>query len=130
MPSSTSRHAWHDPRRTAALWAGVLAGPVVWFIILETNYVMSYVACESGHTWFLHAANIVSAGVVAAAGWLAWRSGPAASDEAPTEPVTRATSESRARWMSMVGVTLSFWFVLVILAMEIPVLVLRTCERT
>jgi lanthanide-dependent methanol dehydrogenase len=28
--------------------------------------------------WFLHAANIVSAVVVAAAGWLAWRSGPAA----------------------------------------------------
>jgi hypothetical protein len=32
--------------------------------------------------------------------------------------------------MSMVGVALSMWFILVILAMEIPVLVLRTCEAT
>lgn len=108
----------------------MLAGPLVWFAILEADYVMSYVACESRHTWFLHAANLLSVALVAAAGWLAWRSGPAASDEHPTEPVTRATSESRARWMSMVGVALSMWFILVILAMEIPVLVLRTCEAT
>ena len=28
MPSSTSRPAWHDARRTAALWTGLLAGPI------------------------------------------------------------------------------------------------------
>jgi hypothetical protein len=127
MPSSTSPHAWHDTRRSAALWVGLLAGPVVWFTVLEANYVMSYVACESRHTWFLHATNLVCAALVAMAGLLAWRSGPAEDIERPTPPVTRETSESRARWMSIGGVMLSIWFVLVILAMEIPMLVIPTC---
>jgi hypothetical protein len=112
----------------AALLAGVLTGPVVWLTLLEVNYVLSYVACEQGHTWFLHAATLAAAAVVACAGWLAWRSGPAADDERRAAPVTRATSESRARWMSLAGVALSAWFVLVILAMEIPLSVLRACD--
>jgi hypothetical protein len=129
MPSSTSRHAWHDSRRTLALWTGLLAGPVLWFTVLEANYVLSYVACESRHKWFLHAANLAAIAAVAAAGLLSWRSGPAEDSEQPTPPITRQTSENRARWMSIAGVTLSLWFILVILAMEIPILVLRTCEQ-
>jgi hypothetical protein len=127
MHSSISPHAWHDTRRAAALWVGLLAGPLVWFTVLEANYVMSYVACESQHTWFLHATNLVCAALVAAAGLLAWRSGPAENAERPTAPVTRETSELRARWMSIGGVVLSAWFVLVILAMEIPMLVIPSC---
>jgi hypothetical protein len=127
MPSSTSHRAWHDSRRTAALWVGLLAGPVVWFTLLEANYVMSYVACESRHTWFLHGMNLVSAAVVALAALVAWRSGPAEDAEHPTSPITRETSESRARWMSLGGAILSLWFVLVILAMEIPVAVIPSC---
>jgi hypothetical protein len=127
MPSSTSPHAWHDARRTASLWVGLLAGPVLWFAVLQTNYVMSYVACETRHTWFLHAVNLAAAALVAAAGWVAWNSGPAENAEHPTAPITRETSENRARWMSIGGVLLSVWFVLVILAMEIPVLILSSC---
>jgi len=127
MSSSTSHHAWHDPRRTAALWFGLLTGPVVWFTLLEANYVMSYVACESRHTWFLHGMTLVSAAVVAYAAVVAWRSGPPENAEHPTSPVTPDTSESRARWMSLGGAILSMWFVLVILAMEIPVAVLPSC---
>ena len=127
MPSSTSHRAWHDSRRTTALWVGLLGGPVVWFTVLEANYVMSYVACESRHTWFLHGLNLVCAAVVAGAGLLAWRSGPGESAEHPTPPITRETSENRARWMSLGGVILSLWFVVVILAMEIPVAVIPSC---
>lgn len=109
------------------MWAGLLAGPVVWFALLEANYVMSYIACESRHTWFLHAMNLVSAAVVAYAAVVARRSGPPEDAEHPTSPITRDTSESRARWMSLGGAILSMWFVLVILAMEIPVSVLPSC---
>ena len=127
MPLSTLRHAWYEPRRAAALWIGILAGPVVWFSLLEANYVMSYVACEARQTWFLHAATFLSAALVAGAGWLSWRSGPAESDDRRSPPVTSATSESRARWMSIAGVVTSAWFILVILAMEIPLLLLGGC---
>jgi hypothetical protein len=113
-----------------ALWIGILAGPIVWFVVLEANYVLSYAACESRHTWFLHAGNIFSIVLVAAAGWLAWRSGQPAADRAGTLPGASAPGETRARWMSTAGVVLSLWFMLVILAMEIPMLVLRACGAT
>ena len=128
MPSSTSRPASPDVRRTAALWVGLLAGPVVWFTLLEANYVMSYVACETRHTWFLHVATLVSILAVAAAGWGSWRSGPAEDSEYPTAPISPDTKESRARWMSIGGVALSLWFIVVILAMEIPNILLATCR--
>jgi hypothetical protein len=128
MPSYISRHEWHEPRRLAALWAGLLTGPVVWFALLETNYVLSYVACERRQTWMLHAAIAVAVLLVALSGWLAWGAGPAEDDQRRSPPVTRDTSESRARWMSISGVVVSAWFILVILAMEIPIVVLRTCD--
>jgi hypothetical protein len=128
MPSSTLRPASRDVRRTAALCVGLLAGPVVWFALLEANYVMSYVACETGHTWFMHAATLASIVAVAAAGWGAWRSGPAEDSEYPTPPTSPDTGESRARWMSIGGVALSLWFILVILAMEVPIILLATCR--
>ena len=63
MPSSTLRHGSFDAGgRITALWIGVLAGPVAWSALLETNYILSYVACEQRQTWMLHlaAANTLS----------------------------------------------------------------------
>lgn len=128
MASSTSRPAWHEPRRIAALWAGVLAGPLVWFTLLEVNYVMSYVSCESRQKWFLHVAVLVSVVVVAAAAYAGWRYGPPEDTQDRTPPVTRSTSEVRSRWMALAGIGLSAWFILVMLAMEIPILALKVCQ--
>ena len=128
MPSSTSYHAWHDPRRAAGLWAGLLTGPLVRATLLETQYVLSYVACEMRQEWFLHAATALGVALVAGGGWVGWRSGPAEDDERRSPPVSRATSESRARWMSIGGVGLSAFFIVVILSMEIPIIVLHTCQ--
>jgi hypothetical protein len=128
MASSTSRPAWHEPRRIAALWAGILAGPIVWFTLLEVNYLLAYVSCESRHKWFFHVAVAVSVVVVGGAAWLAWRSGPPEDTQDRTAPVTRSTAEVRARWMALAGLGLSLWFILVIIAMEIPILVLQACE--
>ena len=128
MGSSTSRPAWHEPARIAALWTGLLAGPLAALAVLETNYVMSYVACETRHTWFLHAAAALGVIVVSAAGYFAWRSGPPEDTQDRSAPVTPTTAEIRARWMAAGGVALSAWFIVVILALEVPVLLLRACE--
>jgi hypothetical protein len=96
--------------------------------VLEANYVLSYVACEMRTRWFLHVTTLLALLIVAAAGWAAWRSGPAEADERQSNPVTLETSESRARWMSMAGVGFSLWFILAILSMEVPILVLKTCQ--
>jgi hypothetical protein len=128
MASSTSRPAWHEPRRIAALWTGLLAGPVVWFTLLELNYTLSYVSCESRQKWFLHVAVAASVLLVAAAAYLAWRYGPPEDSQERTPPVTRSTAEIRARWMAFGGVGLSLWFILVMIAMEIPILTLKVCQ--
>ena len=133
MPSSTSHHASrdaHDATREIALWTGVLAGPTIWLTLLEVNYVLSYVACETRETWFLHLATLVALVLVAGAGIWGWSAGrgPRELPEPPTPPVSYETSDTRARWMGHASVIFSAWFILVILAMEIPVIVLGTCQ--
>ena len=128
MPSSISPPAWHSRRRNVALWIGILTGPLVWLAMLQTNYVLTYVACESGHKWFMHLVVFVALALVGGAGFLAWMFGPPADPEIDTPPVTRETAEQRARWMAFYGVTSSVWFMIVILANEIPILVLHACE--
>jgi hypothetical protein len=116
--------------RVFALWTGVLAGPVVWLGLLEANYVMSYVACETRQTWFLHLATAVSVVLVAAAGLWAWSQGhgPSGLAEPVTDPVSPDTCDSRARWMAYAAAGSSAWFIIVIVAMEVPVIMLRTCQ--
>lgn len=130
MPSSISRPASHERWRIAALWAGLLAGPLVWLALLELNYVLAYVACETGATWFMHLATGAALLLVATAAHLAWRAsyGDMMAPETPTPPLSDETSRQRSRWMSLAGVGLSLWFFIVILAMELPILVLRECQ--
>src|SRR4051812_43233865 len=57
MPSSISHHeSFSRGRQLAAALTGLAAGPLAWAMLLETNYVLSYVACEQRHTWMLHVA--------------------------------------------------------------------------
>lgn len=133
MASSTSYPGSgeaRDGRRSLLLWTGVLAGPLVWLALLETNYVLSYVACELRQTWFLHLATAVAVALVAAAGLAAWRAAPA--PRPPEEPLADALSPEtgaiRAQWMAILAVASSAWFIVVILSMSVPVVVLRTCQ--
>jgi hypothetical protein len=133
MRSSTSRPAFrdaHEPRRVLALWTGMLAGPLLWLFLLEWNYVASYVACELRQTWFLHVPTVGAVALVAAAGLWAWREGRGPSDlpEPLTEPVGPETCDSRTRWMAHAAAASSIWFIIVILSMEVPILILRTCQ--
>jgi hypothetical protein len=133
MRSSTSSLAsrdHHDRLRVLALWTGALAGPVVMLVLLQTNYVLSYVACERKQTWFIHAATVLAALIVAVAGGWAWRAGggPMAPADAETPPLSEGTSHGRTRWMAYFALTTSIWFVIVILSMLLPVAVLETCQ--
>src|SRR5215203_5580500 len=71
MPSSTSRPVSHERWRLAALWAGVLTGPLAWLALLEFNYVFAGLACEVHATWFLHLAIAIALLAVLASGYAA-----------------------------------------------------------
>jgi hypothetical protein len=131
MPSSTLRHESFDAGgRITTLWIGVLAGPLCWSALLETNYVLSYVACEQRQTWMLHVAAALALMLVAGAAALTWRAAPHGLSyererAGSTDPVD--TAIIRAQFMAIGGLALCAWFTLVIIAMEIPVLVLKPC---
>jgi hypothetical protein len=130
MSASTSHPVSHERWRVASVWTGLLTGPIVALLVLEFNYVAAYVACEVRATWFMHLATFVAAGIVATAGLLSWRARiiPMAPDVEPTLPLSDTTGIQRSNWMSVAGLAISAWFVLVILAMEIPILVLEECQ--
>jgi hypothetical protein len=130
MDSSISRLAWHERWRSTALWTGFLTGPIVWLTLLETQYVLSYVACETRSTWFMHLSIAVALVLVAGAAWGAWMasSGNTVTTDVQTTPVGDDTCRRRSRWMSIAGVAVSAFFVVVILAMEVPLLVLGVCQ--
>ena len=130
MSSSTSRPVSHERWRLAAVWAGLLAGPLAWLTLLQVNYLFAYVACEVQRTWFMHVASAVAILLVASAGFAAWRAsdGDMRENEALTHPLSDETRRQRSRWMSLAGVACSIWFVVVILAMEVPIIVLRECQ--
>jgi hypothetical protein len=116
--------------RATALWIGLLAGPAVWLVLLETNYVLSYVACGQRQTWMLHLAAAVALLLVAGAAAAAWRAAPPAGGDGPgggasTDPAR--TRVIRARFQAVAGLVLCIWFAVVIVATDIPVLVLRPC---
>jgi hypothetical protein len=122
MPFSTLRHgsfSWGP--RLAALWAGLAAGPLAWAALLETNYALSYVACEQRHTWMLHLSAGVALVLVGLGALAAWTAAP------PLDAATASTAETRTRFMALGGLALCAWFALVIAATEIPVLVLHPC---
>jgi hypothetical protein len=115
-------------RRLAALWVGVLAGPLTWAALLEVNYTMSYVACEQRHSWMLHLATGVALALIALGALVVWRAAPSLGrHELPsTDPAE--TAVLRARFMAIGGLALCGFFFLVVLATEIPVLVLPPCS--
>jgi hypothetical protein len=122
MPSSTLRHgSFSGGPRLAGLWVGLVAGPLAWAALLETNYVLSYVACEQRHAWMLHLGTALALALVALGALAAWRARP--SSDGPAS----STAEARARFMATGALALCAAFALVILATELPVLILHPC---
>ena len=128
MASSTLPHGSSEPRRQLlALWIGILAGPLAWAALLQTNYVLSYVACEQRHSWMLHGASAAALVLVAGAAIAAWRASPPLGEEEHVGEGPARTSQLRRRWMGLAALALCAWFAIVIFATEIPVLVLHPC---
>jgi hypothetical protein len=113
--------------RLAGLWAGLLAGPLAWAALLQTNYLLSYVACEQRQTWMLHLSAGVALALIAIGAWLAWTGAPSLPAGDPSAAPGSDPAVIRARFMAIGGLVLCAWFALVVLATEIPALVLHPC---
>jgi hypothetical protein len=92
--------------------------------------MLSYVACETRQTWFLHVVTAAAVILTAAAGVWAWRAGqgPADLPEPLTPPVSPETCDARARWMAHAAVASTVWFIIVMLSMSVPIAILQPCQ--
>lgn len=112
-------------RGTLALWFGVLAGPLAWTVHLLLSYALLPVACSTGIGWVLHAVTLLTAGVTAWAGLVAYRRWQRHRDD-PRDGVRGPRSGWR-RFMALSGVALSALFFVVILLEGLPVAIVSPC---
>jgi hypothetical protein len=107
-------------------WAGVLAGPLIWFASQQVSYALVPWACHGGPLSVIHLTNLAALAMVALTAtfsWRAWRrAGRAGSDEA-------ASPEGRARFLALVGLTLSGLFGLAIVAQTTGAFFFGPCQR-
>jgi hypothetical protein len=110
-----------------ALWACLLAGPVVWLLQFQTNYTLVPILCRSGApNVALHAVFVVALLLVAAAGLLAWRNFRAVG--ATSEDEDDAGVVPRTRFMSALGLLVTSMFFVVIFAQWIASWVFGPCQ--
>ncbi|HEY0513492.1 MAG TPA: hypothetical protein VGH73_16400 [Thermoanaerobaculia bacterium] len=112
-------------RRDVLLWFAVLAGPLSWALTEQLSYMLTPTACWSGRQVFLHLVPLCTLLIVLAGGLVArsrWKQAPEGSTE-KGDP-----QGSRIRFMALIAIWLCATFGLVILATEIPNLVLKACD--
>ncbi len=121
----TEEAAYFDSwRGITALWFGMLAGPVSWFLHLNVSYALVRKICETGDIWLLHLTTLVTlvpalAGVAVA--WLSWRR--LREPKVTTGPGTLG----RSRFMALGGLGLSGFFALTLLVAWIPDFLIEPC---
>jgi hypothetical protein len=110
----------------AALWYGVLVGPFAWALDLEASYMMVQTACDSRQPLLLHLASLVTLLACLAGLLVSWRAWTRLAGEEGSSTSRGTPTGSRQRFMAASGIVLSIGFSLVIVATEIPNLLLST----
>ncbi len=118
------------PRTAAALWFGVLAGPVALLLNEQIQYVITFWGCgEFGAvaSVLLHLVPLVLLLITVAAGTVAWRhrTMPLRSPQDVT-----AEDHNRRGFTALLGMGLSALSGLALIAQWLPVLFFDPCFRT
>jgi hypothetical protein len=109
-----------------ALWTGLFSGPLAWFASQQASYALVPWACHNRTLIAIHLVNLGALLLVALGGAMAWRAwrrtGRAVSDEF-------APPLGRARFLALMGVSLSCLFAGVILAQALGAFFFGPCQR-
>ncbi len=124
MRSDTERY-FSQGMGILALWLGLLAAPLAWFVNQLLSYSLVLWACSTGRQYTLHLVTLAMLLLAAAGGVIAWRAWRQAGREWHNEA---GGVLPRSRFMAALGILLSSLFFLVILAQGIPSFILHACE--
>jgi hypothetical protein len=107
------------------LWIGVLLAPIVFLIDLELAYALVPTACSTRSRLPVHLVHLACL-LLVLFGWaIAWRCWKATG---ATWPVEEGGPLARSRFMAGLGLLLSGFIALVIVAMWIPSFILDPCQ--
>ena len=102
----------------------LVLGPLAALTNLTVSYTLVPESCERGSNALLHVSALAFFAACLGGALIAWRIGERFT---PDGPVPDRMIE-RTRWLAVAGVVLCIFSALVILAMEIPNLILRSCD--
>ena len=120
-----SRTGVPDAGEIQALWTGVLLPPIAFLINLEVAYALVPKACASRSTLVLHLVHAICFGLVIVGGLVAWRCWRVAGAVWPGEG---GGALSRSRFIAGIGVLISGFVALAIVADWIPSIMLNPCQ--
>jgi hypothetical protein len=107
------------------LWWSLIAGFVAWAVDLSFSYVLEQHSCSTGHHYVLHLISIVCV-LAALSGFV---TGMNDFKRLPHDTAEEGgTRFDRAYFQSLLGMTFSLSFVLVIIAGAVPRWILSPCE--
>lgn len=112
-------------RADVLLWLAFLAGPLAWIVAELASYSLAPTACWSGRHLWLHLVPLATLPVAAGGAALAHARGrrePAGATE------SGGARSARRRFMAVLAFWTCLGFALVILATEVPNLILRVCD--
>ena len=104
----------------------LLAPPVVWAAQQQTNYSLTPTMCETGGEAWLHLVSLVALAAVIATTLLAWRDWKVLPDGSTDEGMPGA---SRSRFLDLSAIGMGLFFVLVIVATDLPNWILGACAQ-
>lgn len=123
--STEAKETPAQTRSLSSLWVGLFAGPVAFLLELQINYMVVPWACRTGHRFVLYLVVLLALLITAVGLFSAWRGWNQMGREWPDES---GGAVPRNRFMAAMGIVLSLFFFIVVLALGIPNFVLHPCQ--
>jgi hypothetical protein len=109
------------------LFTGVLLAPAAWAVNLQANYTLVTPACAYGWKFAMYISSFLTLALALCGAYIANRNWSRAGRLDPDHDETAGTLSS-ARMLSFVGLILSLFFALLIVAQSLPLFIYDPCR--
>jgi len=121
---AATEHYKEHPADIALLWLGLLVGPNAWMASQQLGYLLSTLNCSYGKSLYVSPLMLLMSLIPALGIAVSYRN-VRRTRSASTESISR----SRGYFMAVLGLLLSVFSLLGIIAEWLPVFFYRNCER-